>query len=82
MDKFNLTRGCICDSLTINDKQEVDMSDEERKAYMDKISKWILDSGNFNYFLASFIEDFGDFDCDDEPCECCGDTVCYWNLEI
>jgi len=78
---IEMTRGCICDSLTVNGKEEIDLTDEERhniltriansKIFKNKILKFNLND------LLQFIS-YNMFDevyADDEPCECCGDYV-------
>lgn len=78
--KYELVRGCICDSLTVDGKSEVDMTDEERQAVIDNIYKR-LKPKDLNYLLQWYIVQFGEYISDDEPCECCGDYVEEWTLE-
>lgn len=37
---------------------------------------------DLNYLLQDIIPRYGEFDCDNKPCECCGDTVITYTLEI
>lgn len=78
--KYELVRGCVCDSLTVDGKEEIDMTDEERQAVIDNIYK-SLKPKDLNYLLQWYIVEFGEYTCDDEPCECCGDCVEEWVLE-
>lgn len=83
--KIILTRGCIHDWLGINQKSEVSMTTEERKAYFDEIVEKMrgedIDEW-FNPFLQWVCEIFGDYDCTDEPCEQCGDFVESYEVEF
>ena len=50
--KIELVRGCICDYLGIDDIREVDMTDEQRKYYNDKISDFLKQHPqDLNYLL-------------------------------
>jgi hypothetical protein len=82
--KLNYTRGCINDWLGIDDIREVDMTDDQRKEYFKKISEKLpeLDPGWFNYFLQWICEEFGEYNYDSKPCECCGDITEWYDLEI
>jgi hypothetical protein len=76
--------GCICDSLTADGIEEIDMTPEQRKEVIDKICDWLKKNPDqLNYVMQDFIETFAD-DCkhDPEPCECCGDTVYTWTWDI
>ena len=80
--------GCIHDFLGIDEKREVDMTDEERKEYFFKILDQIkklgpaTDQGWFNYFLQWFCQNYGEYECDDKPCECCGDYTQSWTVDL
>ena len=73
------TTGCVCDSLTVDDVEEIDLTEEQRKEVILKISEYIsnqMKTGDLNCFLQYFIDFFGEEHCiSDEPCECCGDLV-------
>ena len=76
--EIELTRGCISDSMTIDDISEVSMTDEQRKVYWDKICDFMKKNpklSEFNYFLQWFIPAYGEYECNDQPCDCCGDYV-------
>lgn len=72
--RLQLQRGCICGALTVDGKQEIDLTDEERQAVLDKIHE-TLKPDDLNYVLQALITEFGEYVSDDEPCECCGDYV-------
>lgn len=78
--KYYKSEGCICDSLQVNGKEEIDMTDEERQSVINDIFKYIRPR-DLNYLLQWFVELYGEYRSDDEPCECCGDYVCEWTLD-
>ena len=81
--KLEYISGCIADYLGIDDIREVDMTDEQRKYYNDKICDFLKQHPeDLNYLLQEIIPRYGEFDCDNEPCECCGDTIISYTLEI
>lgn len=80
------TTGCVCDSLTVDDVEEIDLTDEQRRQVILKISEYIanqMSPGDLNCFLQYFIDFFGNGQCiSEEPCECCGDRVYETTLVI
>ena len=81
MMRIKLVRGCVCDSLTVDGKDECEMTDNERQDVLKKIFE-SLTPGDLNYVLQALVKEMGEYDCDDEHCECCGDTVEWyvWDL--
>lgn len=81
--KLEKVTGCTAFSLNVDGKEEIDMTDEERFHIMDKIHDWMLNNPDrFNYVLQALIPMFGEYECDDHPCECCGDIVQTYTWEI
>lgn len=76
-----MTRGCICDSLTVDDVEEINLDNDRRKEVIKKIFD-NMKPEDLNYLLQWYIEEFGEYESDDEPCECCGDYVERYWLEI
>lgn len=78
--------GCVCASLTVDDVEEIDLTDEQRRQVILKISEYIanqMSPGDLNCFLQYFIDFFGKEKCiSEEPCECCGDWVYETTLVI
>ena len=68
--KIQMTRGCIANSLTIDGKEEIDLSDNERQEILRHIFEH-LKSQDLNYVLQDLVETFGEYESDDEPCETC-----------
>lgn len=85
--KLQMISGCIADSLTANGKEEVDMTTDERLLVTHSIMNWLLshpeENDRFlNFLMQDFIGEFGDFSSTDKPCECCGDTICTWDIDV
>ena len=72
--KILLTRGCIAGSLTIDGKEEIHLTDDERQKVLRHIFNH-LKPEDLNYVLQDLVETFGEYESDDEPCETCGDYV-------
>lgn len=81
---LELTRGCMANSLTVDGVEEIHLTDEQRAEAKKRIAEWLLrEDVSLNKILALVIEHFYDeYECDDEPCECCGDYVETYKLEI
>lgn len=79
-----MQRGCINDWLGIDDIREVDMTDEQRKIYFDKIVQNLpkIDPGFFNSFLQWVCEEYGFYDVSETTCPICGDYTEIYKLEI
>ena len=72
---LKLVKGCICDSMTVDDIEEIDLTDEQREKVIETIMK-NLKPEDLNYLLQKTIPLFAQEEhFDDEPCECCGDYV-------
>lgn len=68
--------GCVADSLSANNIEEIDMTDEQRQNVIDHICKELKKHPEqLNYVLQELIPIFGDFTSTDKPCECCGDYI-------
>lgn len=79
--KILLTRGCIAGSLTIDGKEEIHLTDDERQKVLRHIFNH-LKPEDLNYVLQDLVETFGEYESDDEPCETCGDYVETYTWEI
>lgn len=80
---LELVKGCVCGSLSADGIEEFEMTDEQRKEVIKKISDWLLENPDqLNYAMQALIPKFGDYECDSEPCELCGDFVetYTWNI--
>lgn len=74
--ELKMISGCICDSLTADNVEEVNMTDEQRLDTINHICAWMKENPNkLNYIMQALIPHFGEYESDDTPCECCGDYV-------
>ena len=72
---LKLVRGCVCDSMTVDDVEEIDLTDDQRRKVIETIMK-NLKPEDLNYLLQEIIPIFAqEYKSDDKPCECCGDWV-------
>ena len=39
--RLKLVEGCVCDSMTIDGKEEFNLTDTERQQVVDRIAEWI-----------------------------------------
>ena len=76
-----MVRGCICNSLSVDGNEEIDMTDEERQVVLKTIFEHFRPQ-DLNYVLQDLVERFGEYECDDEPCETCGDYIESYTWEI
>lgn len=77
--------GCTAWSLTVNGKEEIRLTPEERKEAWQKLCLWLAekDGEDLNNFLQYILETYGEHQSlSDEPCECCGDWVDSYTLKI
>ena len=78
---IKMVRGCICNSLSVDGKEEIDMTDEERQVVLKTIFEHFRPQ-DLNYVLQDLAERFGEYESDDEPCETCGDYIESYTWEI
>lgn len=78
---LKMVRGCMANSLTVDDKEEMDLTDEERKEVLKRICDHFKPK-DLNEVMQVLIESFGDYESDDIPCETCGDYVETYTWEI
>ena len=78
---IRMVRGCIHNSLCVDGKQEINMTDEERQVVLKTIFEH-LKAQDFTQVLQDLVETFGEYECDDRPCKTCGDYVETYTWEI
>lgn len=71
----------MADSLSVDGKEEMDLTDGERMKVLKRIFDH-LEPKDLNEVMQVLIERFGDCETDDEPCETCGDYVDTYTWEI
>lgn len=83
--KLKLVTGCMTDSLTINGKEEIDLTDDERVDVWNEVCEYLIANGEHRYlneFLQFVLTHHGEYGCSTEPCEQCGEYVEIYKLEI
>lgn len=83
--KLKMVTGCMTDSLTINGKEEIDLTDDKRADVWNKVCGYLIANGEHRYlneFLQFVLIHHGEYGCSTEPCEQCGDYVETYKLEI
>ena len=81
MMKLEYTEGCVCGSLTVDDVEEYSMTDERRTEVLEAVKRK-LGPRDLNHLLVYLATEYGDYESDGIPCECCGDIVCTWTLNL
>lgn len=81
--KLELTFGCIANSLNVDGIEEINMTDDQRKEVIKRIFEWYMERPNcLNSLLRDFLILYADEVDWREPCECCGDTIETYKMEI
>ena len=89
--KIELVQGCIADRFDVDGKPMMYMSEDELKDILIKVVNKVtqrteLTEGQKSYLydaIMLLVEDFPDtYESTDEPCECCGDWIDTYTMEI
>ena len=78
--KLHYVTGCICDSLSVEGKEFNEMSLEEQREILHKLVD-NADGVTLQQMFIEYMEDESEWHTSG-PCECCGDLVEYYKLEI
>ncbi len=79
--KIESITGCICDSLTIDGTETVDMDINKVKEVVKKLIDITNDLGTIQSILMDLVESQGDFE-DLGTCDQCGDWITKYTVEI
>ena len=79
--KIESVTGCICDSLTVDDVETVDMDKEAIKDVIKKLIDREDDLGTLQSILIDLVETQGEFE-DLGHCEQCGDWITKYTVEL
>lgn len=79
--KIEYTDGCICTSLTVDGKETAYMTPEEIKVSIQAMLDREVDVAVLQDIWMSLIESQGEYK-DLGHCECCGDWISNYTLEI
>lgn len=89
--KLKITEGCICDSFTADGKDIDSLSEQELKdilkAAVAKITNTEYEDEKIIYCLQNTLYEiasrfYDEYECDGKPCECCGDYVETFKMEV
>lgn len=81
--KLEMTTGCIADWLGADGILEVEMDDATRAKVYNKIFEFLkTQNDGLNQLMQFTLKLYGEYSCDSEPCECCGDTIDKWTLDL
>ena len=81
--KLELTRGCIAGWIGADGIAEHEMDEQMREKVFEQIFAFLKTQKNgLNHLMQHVLEIYGEYEWDDEPCECCGDTVDTWTLTL
>lgn len=80
--EFNYVIGCVCDSLTIDGDETRDMNIDDIKTAIHNLIEREQDKAVLQDIISSLIQSQGTLETTDEPCDCCGDFIYTFNLEI
>ena len=67
-------RGCTCNSLTIDGREEVELTARE-KSHVKALIYRFLTSIDLNEVLQMVLDVYGDTEFSEKPCETCGDYI-------
>ena len=85
--KIELVQGCICDSFEIDGKPVIEMSVDELKTAFSKVYEYIMQLPQENSYdlqtaLYNLVSTFAPCEHSEEPCDCCGDFIDTYTLEL
>ena len=78
--KLKYETGCVCDSLSVDDKEFNELPLEERKKILHHLIEHSIDEHTLQELFIKYMECDGNHDIFG-PCECCGDIVYQYVLE-
>lgn len=79
--KIKSVTGCICDSLTVDNVETVNMDKEAIKNVIKKLIDRETDLGTLQSILMNLVETQGEFE-DLGHCEQCGDWITEYTVEL
>lgn len=80
--KLQYTEGCVHDSLSVDGVETIDMKIEDFKNVLHKLLDRETDLGTLQQVFMTLMVQQGKYECDDEPCEQCGDFTTTFTLNI
>lgn len=86
--KIEVVNGCMAYDFEIDGKSIHDCTIDELKDALTKATAYVVSKADdervsdLQTALRNLVELFGDCECDGIPCECCGDFVETYTMEI
>lgn len=80
--KLEYTSGCVCDSLNVDGVETIDMTIEDIRNVLHELIDREQDVATLQDVFMSLMSSQGIYECSEEPCDCCGDYVITYKLEI
>jgi len=80
--KLEHIEGCVCDSINIDGVETIDMPIEKLLGIIQIILKKCDDVAILQDVLMLLIDEMGEYECSEEPCEECGDYITTNTLRV
>jgi hypothetical protein len=86
--KIEITNGCMAYDFEIDGKSIHDCTINELKDALTKANSYAVNKANdesvcdLQTAIRNLVELFGDCECDGIPCECCGDFIDTYTMEL
>lgn len=80
--KLQYTEGCTAYSLTVDNAESIDMDINDFKSVIYKLIDKENDLAVLQNTFRDCIYSQGMYSCTEKPCECCGDYIETYTLEI
>lgn len=80
--KLKCIEGCTCDSLTIDGIETIDINKDDFKKVLHKLIDKEEDRAIMQSIFMNLMYSQGTYEYSDKPCECCGDYIITYKLEI
>jgi hypothetical protein len=78
--KLKYVTGCICDSLSVDDKEFNELPLEEKKRILCHLIEHSIDEHTLQELFIKYMECEGNCDIFG-PCKCCGDVIYQYDLK-
>lgn len=86
--KTEIIQGCMSDSFEVNGVSINEYTLDELKNILIAVTDHVVDSATENDMyelktaIRNLVEMFGKHESDDEPCDCCGDFIDTYTLDV
>lgn len=80
--KLKYTYGCVCDSISVDGVESIDMDINDFREVVHQLVDNEQDSAVLQDLFTSCMESQGNYESSKKPCDCCGDTIITYTLEL